>query len=391
MPDKFLKPIQQLLKQKIGLEPSLVNTWIWRKNILKRMEANAFHASQDYYHRLLCSGKELEEFIELFLVPETWFFREEKGLEFAVERCVHLLRSGRRDLAIACIPCSSGEEPYSLAMALFEAGLKGSQFKIEAFDISKKGIKKAKLALYGSYSFRGRNEMLKKKYFNSHQGNFLLKKEVIHQVHFEYGNLLDPQFCKKGPYDLIICRNLLIYFSKENQRQAIENCLQVLVSDGVLLLGQAEGAMVGKDSGFTALTKPPINAFIPTKHTKPAVPIVQETSQKNASKPIELKQSISILAKARALADAGLLEEAKALCQKRLKEQDTDEEAYFLLGIIAHAENMEKEAENYFHKTIYLSPNHCEALVYLALLADRKGDVKKAELYKRRALKAVKS
>ncbi len=386
MPDKFLKPIQQLLKQKIGLEPSLVNTWTWRKNILKRMEANAFHAPQDYYHKLLCSGKELEEFIELFLVPETWFFREEKGLEFAVERCVHLLKNGRRDLLIACIPCSSGEEPYSLAMALFEAGLKGSQFKIEAFDISKKGIKKAKLALYGSYSFRSKNEIFKEKYFNPHHGNFLLKNEVIRQVHFEYGNLLDPQFCKNGPYDLIICRNLLIYFSKENQRLAIANCLQMLTPDGVLLLGQAEGAMVGKDSGFASLTKPPINAFTPTKFTVPIVVKVQEPKQENDLKSLELKQ-VPTLAKARALADAGLLEEAKALCQKRLKEHDTDEEAYFLLGLIAHAENMEKEAENYFHKTIYLSPNHREALVYLGLLADKKGDAKTAELYKRRARK----
>ncbi len=148
------------------------------------------------------------------IVPETWFFRYPESFatlaKLATKRLAEL--NNMRALRILSLPCSTGEEPYSIAMALLDAGLKPHQFKVDGMDVSPLSVDKARRALYGKNSFRGQDIAFRDRHFIPENDGYRLSARVLEQVRLQVGNLLDPTLlANEPPYDFVFCRNLLIY------------------------------------------------------------------------------------------------------------------------------------------------------------------------------------
>lgn len=426
--------IEALLQQKIGLNAKTIGSTAIAKSINRRMLDCNLSDLTTYLKLLQISTKELEALIEDVVIPETWFFRDRKPFDF-LSRYIknEWLPMHRQPLRVLSVPCSTGEEPYSIAITLLEAGLRSKDFNIDAVDISKKSLLRAQRGVYSQNSFRGCTTAFQKQYFTSIENDYHLDKTIINNIKFMVGNLLDPQFSiTKKPYHVIFCRNLLIYLDQSARKQVIQVLSKLLNNHGLLFLGYSETGQVSS-SGFVPIRYPAAFAFrketddqssntrlcpslksnelaksdrpsaLTAKNPKNPSKTTFNSRQNNEKiKPsdsttlnsqkkllfddvqlpdINLPNSLKI---ARRFADKGQLKEAASLCKTYLNENPLNAETYFLLGQVYQAGGNEQEAEQYFQKAIYLNPNHYEALMHLALLKEYYGDQKSAIILRQR-------
>src|SRR3954468_10095421 len=182
------------LKDRIGLDVASVGEAIIERAVRQRCTHSKARDHDDYWQTLLVSADEQQALIEAVIVPETWFFRYPESFatlgNLAKARLAQL--NGVRALRILSLPCSTGEEPYSIAMAMFDAGLRGPQFSVEAVDISPLSIQRARQGVYGKNSFRGDQLGYRERFFTASEEGYRLDERVRDQVRFQSGNLLDP-------------------------------------------------------------------------------------------------------------------------------------------------------------------------------------------------------
>jgi chemotaxis protein methyltransferase CheR len=187
--------------------------------------------------------KEWEKLVEHITINETYFFREFNQLE-EFQRLVK--QQSWKEIKVLCIPCSTGEEAYSLAILAHELELlTGNRVRIIASDINKKVLEQAEKGFYSknSLSFRRLPEHKDyiNKYFIETETGFEVKKEIKQMVSFEYFNLTDyHKYSRFSGMDFIFCRNVLFYFNDEIIEKIIENFHSILKDDGFLFLGHAE-------------------------------------------------------------------------------------------------------------------------------------------------------
>lgn len=201
--------------------------------------------------------------VELITVNETYFFREENLLNElkTVIFPLYKHRPSYNPLRIWCAACSSGEEPYTLAMLIKETNLfnEGS-VEIIASDINKKVLNKAQNALYGkrSLSFRKMPEGMLNKYFDELDEEYKVKEEVRKLVKFKHLNMFDKNMKDViGNVDILICRNVLIYFDLESIRHIAKSFYDIINPNGYLLLGHAE-TVTSINPGFETIYTPSI-------------------------------------------------------------------------------------------------------------------------------------
>lgn len=241
--------IEALLKDKIGVAASIIGSKEIARAVDKRRLACDLRDLQTYLQRLQTSTQELEELIELVVVPETWFFRDWEPFTFLARYVTSewLPTQSYRTLRLLSVPCSSGEEPYSIAMTLLNAGLTPNQFCIDAVDISKKSLLRAKRAVYGRHSFRGNNLEFRQRYFTQIGDEYQLSDLVKNAVNFIHGNLLEPNFLSnQSPYNAIFCRNVLIYFESSAREQSMRNLERLLANKGLIFVGHAETTQISQ-------------------------------------------------------------------------------------------------------------------------------------------------
>ncbi|WP_175670907.1 CheR family methyltransferase [Burkholderia ambifaria] len=194
-----------------------------------------------YWQQLNASADERRALIELFVVPETWFFRDREAFatlaRLALER---LAATPGRVIRVLSAPCSTGEEPYSAAMALLDAGLDPASFMIDALDLSVRAIEQARLGCYGRNAFRGTATEFRARYFTPAADGWLLDERVRARVQFRQANLIEPGVDTDVRYDFVFCRNVLIYFDRDAQDRVIGSLESWLADDGMLFVGPAE-------------------------------------------------------------------------------------------------------------------------------------------------------
>jgi chemotaxis protein methyltransferase WspC len=396
--------ITRILHLAMGFDAAALSQSAVERAVRNRMAACGHHDEASYLVYLRVSQPELAHLIEEMVVPETWFFRDGKPFEVLQRYAIDewLPANPERPLRLLSVPSSSGEEPYSAAMALLDAGLPPERISVEAVDISNVALAKARRGVYGKNSFRNAPPWLLERYFTATPHGWLLHEAVRKLVHFSQANLLGPDFAlTRGAYDVIFCRNLLIYFDAQNRERALSTLDRLLLPQGILFVGHAESAPV-LDKFFTSAISP--NAFAYRKKN-PLVekPIVQGRSARRReavhmppvektpirawpvaqSEPVAEKRAT--LEQAQQLADQGRLEEAATQCEILLREQGASAQAYYLLGLVRDAGGNVESARDSFNKAVYLEPNHYEALVQLALLAERQGDTTNAASLRQRA------
>jgi chemotaxis protein methyltransferase CheR len=173
--------------------------------------------------------------INALTTNETYFY-----IEFAqIEVCVKASKSLSSHISILCAPSSTGEEPYSIAMALLEAGV--TNFSIVGIDINQQAIDAAKEAVYETMHLRNLNASLVARYFDDRDGRYALKQSVKSKVSFRVANIFDSSFASIGKFDFVFSRNMLIYFDKETKVKA-RKILEGLLKEGAhdLFFGHAD-------------------------------------------------------------------------------------------------------------------------------------------------------
>jgi len=215
----------------------------------------------EYGGYLRVEPKEWDTLIELITVNETYFFREENLLE-EFQKVILPQYKGRtpdNPLRIWCSACSSGEEPYTLVILCEETGLfEAGAVEIIGSDINKKVLEKARRGSYNkkSFSFRTMPKEFLDKYFTYYDEDYRIRDSIKAMVDFRCLNLLDENIAEKiGKVDIILCRNVLIYFDRNAINKVIRSLYEVLKDGGYLLLGHAE-TITGMNSGFETIYTP---------------------------------------------------------------------------------------------------------------------------------------
>ncbi|HEY9726230.1 MAG TPA: CheR family methyltransferase [Chroococcales cyanobacterium] len=419
--------IEALLQQKIGLDPNIIGSNQIARAVHQRLLACGLSDVKTYRLLLETSPEELDALIETIVVPETWLFRDREPFAFLSHyvKTEWLPASPNNVLHILSLPCSTGEEPYSIAICLLETGLQSNNFQIDAVDISQKALDYAQEGIYTQKSFRGGNLSLRQLYFNPVGTKYQLKELVRNSVRFTRGNILEPlSLQEKKPYHVIFCRNLFIYFTPAARKRAIQVLSSLLTDRGLLFVGHSETSAI-PPLKFVPVSHPLAFAFRKLEQTQDLIKTKALTSQsrlrrregklsnlspkpdektdvsatsrreRTAKKNVPLPSPISpsqptianpesTLETARVLADRGQLNEAATLCETYLSQARVNAEAYVLLGQVRQAQGQEDQAVQCFEKAIYLEPNCYEALIHLALLKEHSGDVKGATLIRQR-------
>ncbi len=220
----------------------------------------------DQYISYLTMGPyQMEEFQEMFnriTINETSFFRNEAQLAVFEDQILPELleaRSKTKRLRIWSAACSTGEEPFTLAMLLHRTlGVRLSDWRIEILgtDISEKALAVAQEGIYTSYAVRTTPSLMKDRYFKQDGRNFVLDDTIRSMVNFEKHNLKDRMAARRhGIWDIIFCRNVLIYFDDDMKRDVISMFAKQLAPDGTLFIGHSERIKTLTDE-FTQLQIP---------------------------------------------------------------------------------------------------------------------------------------
>lgn len=401
-----MQHIEAILRKGIGLDAASIGSSLIERTVRLRMKLHGLKSTADYEQVLLSSVDEFNELIEAIVVTETWFFRDREPFNAFTAIAVGewLLKHPAEPLRILSVPCSSGEEPYSLAMCLLDAGVAQERFQIDAVDISQNALLRAARGIYGKNSFRGQDLSFRDRHFTEVKDGYALNGLVRQQVNFQRDNVLDDGFLADAPtYDFIFCRNLLIYFDRATQVLALAKLNRLLADDGMLFVGPAELPLVS-ESGFASANLP--HVFACRKAGAPTTPPPRPRKTKSLRLVNELpppsplsntdhaaagtapEPNPASLRLARRLADSGQLTEAAALCQTHLARHQDCAEAYYLLGLVKDAMD-NPEAMELYRKALYLDPNHYETLVHAALWLEKNGDAMAAQAFKRRAERAA--
>jgi len=196
--------------------------------------------------------EQLQALIEAVVVPETWFFRDVEAFNALVKLArVRLLDQPFKSVRILSMPCSTGEEAYTAAMAMLDAGIAPERFSIDAIDISGRALDIARHAHYGGNAFRSRALGLRERFFAPAADQWRLLPAVTERVRFRQANLLtlDPQTFE--PFDFVFCRNVLIYFGRQTQHTAMRVLDGLLAPAGMLFVGPAETGLMMRE-GMTS-------------------------------------------------------------------------------------------------------------------------------------------
>ncbi|WEG11269.1 protein-glutamate O-methyltransferase CheR [Pullulanibacillus sp. KACC 23026] len=208
----------------------------------------------EYGDFLMHNSPEWDVLVELLTINESYFYREENQLNECCSIVLPQLKeiNKYRPIRIWSAACSTGEEPYTLSMLIHESGqILPGNVEIMATDINKKVLEKAKKGWYkdGSLAFRRIPKHLLENYFTEEEGGYQIKPYIQKMVTFRHLNLLDDKKIDEeiGKVDIILCRNVLIYFDQLMINKVIESLYRVLTPGGFLFLGHAESI---KDSGL---------------------------------------------------------------------------------------------------------------------------------------------
>ncbi len=347
-------------------------------------------------------------------IGETYFFRE-RSVMAALENQVLPTLIGRRRrekrLRIWSAACASGEEPYSIAMLLDRCLPEPAEWDVTllATDINPAALQKAAAGVYREWSFRDKPPEVKARYFKKNdQGHYELDARLKRRVTFGYLNLAEDSYPSllgnTNAMDLILCRNVLLYFAPERVRRVVEKLRRSLAPGGWLVAGQTEisllngsglearpfpGAILHRNDGAAGWLVPDVAAPAVEPPPRPAAPSASPvapvieaaldpaieaavaSAAHRAGEPVN--EVTDPAAMARALADLGRLEAAQACCQRAIASDKLNPSHYYLLAAIAQERGALAEAAMALRSALFLEPDFVLAYYALGRLAERRG------------------
>ena len=244
--EEHFKKISEIVYRSSGINLKKGKEALVRARLAKRLRARRMHDVQEYLDYLQSAEGSHEQalFIDAMTTNKTSFFREAEHFNYLRDQVLPELKSRR--LRFWSAACSSGEEPYTLAIWLREnmPDIDTRDALILATDISRRMLDKARLAVYPAEALQSLPSSQFKRYFislNGQQaGNYRVVESIRKMVRLAWLNLLEP-WPMKGPFNVIFCRNVMIYFDRPTQQQLINRFYELLEPGGYLFVGHSEG------------------------------------------------------------------------------------------------------------------------------------------------------
>ncbi len=431
--------LQQLITERTGLLLQDTELGELRRHVAARMAALKIADVDLFLAKLATSNEEWSALYKVITTGESYFLRDQGQIDLLYSHILPDLltrRSQARSLSVWSAGCSTGEEVYSLAILLDQIAaersldLAGWRISLLGTDLNPQACRHAQAGIYGKWSFRGVPVGVQNRYFSQQGHNEWRVNDTLRRfVHFRPLNLLQDPYPPGGSVDLILCRNVLIYFANAAIAQVVDKFSQTLRPDGYLLIGHGElqgqthpaltaqflpGSTVYRRQGQPSVAPRPQAPAAP-RSTRPRVqtsaarsvslprgrPNVATASLTDASPPqIQewlataqaaldrgetcqathlaervLTQSPSsvpaYLILAQAQANLGQLARARSLCTKAIKLDPLSPQPHYLLAHIAQESMDADEARQHYQKTLYLDPVFVPALLELSMLLDQ--------------------
>ena len=426
LPDALLSRLSDFLESEIGLHFPRERWRDLERGIAAASRESGYAQAEAYVDWLLAAPltrSQIEGLASQLTVGETYFFREQRSFDILEQQILPELLRARaqteKRLRIWSAGCCSGEEPYSIAMLLDRLIPDFEQWNVTilATDINPRFLRKAARGIYGAWSFRDTPGWLKERYFTRRQdGRFEIQPRIRRMVSFSYLNLADDAYPSlvngTNAMDVILCRNVLMYFAQARARQSVDKLHRSLVDGGWLITSPAETSNV-QFSAFTAVEFPGAFLYCKTaaggprtvavrlpaawydgEATAPYSPAPAAPSEpvafgvaRSAFAPEVLREAGAEQAKeaedadspehdghderdtprrkARACADEGRLAEASAWCEQAIAADKLNPAHYFLLAAIEQERGQSETAERSLGRALYLEPDF--ALAHFAL------------------------
>ena len=362
-----LEPFKQLIKGHCGLQFEGDDATRLAQALHERCTHHAV-ALPAYLALVQRSASELQELVNLLTINETYFFRESAQIDWLVQHLAPRLLAcsqGAWPIRILSAACSTGEEPYSIALALWEkyGDHAARWFTVLGGDIDSHALARARAALYSDFSFRGVPEQVRQRHFTRTAQGWQLAQPVREMVAFHELNLLAPahdgalQDC-----DVVFCRNVSIYFDTPTRRTIQQGLAALLRDEGVLVIGLAEtlandlGVLpLVEDAGLFYFAKGPLDGPLhqaaQPSHAGPAALVLRTPAAQPASAvpsapppPLSLPQGWALPPSAAAPAAASSWESALTQARQLVREKD-DAAAWPLLQAVLAAQPQHPEAQ----------------------------------------------
>lgn len=402
--------IESLLASRIGFDTQTVGASAVDTAFRLAMHQAGFADAAAYARRVAVDPAAWEALVDRIVVQETSFFRDGAPFDLVAEFAyARWRRDPMQIVRILSCPCSTGEEPYSLAMALLDGGLPKGSFLVSGVDLSQAAVAAARGGDFRSSSFRGTDLSYRARYFDpTPDGRWRVRDVARTRVDVRQGNILSPDFlADQAPFDIVFCRNLMIYLHASAKAVTMAAIRRLMEPDGMLVVGHAESA-IARDHGFTPIRRAGAFAFVKAipgivehapgvvrqtdspgvpkpRSTVPAAAVVSPRAAVPPSNALALAPPESALTRARRLADAGYLQEALQVCREHLERAPDSAEGHFLMGVLHDAEGSWPLALPSLRRALYLDPSHLGALRHMALKREASGDDMGAERLRDRA------
>jgi len=240
--------LSALIQERSGLHYTMEHIDFIADKLSSRAIEAGFDSLLDYYYYLRydpASGPEMDALLNALVVHETYFFRELDALKWMVRDLVGPLAAAGQKPRIWCAACSTGEEPYTTAMLLAEGGLSG-QVDLVASDLSARAIARAKAGEFGPRSLRQMipSDGLEARWLTVNGGHIRVHDELKQAIEWRQINLADAEaIAALGLFDVVVCRNVLIYFSHDTTRRVVNHLTAALKPCGSLLVGVSESLL----------------------------------------------------------------------------------------------------------------------------------------------------
>lgn len=239
----------QVLK-KTGIDLSSYKERQMKRRIESMIKRNGKKDFEEYFNLIDKDVDRFNEFINYLTINVSEFFRNPSQWENLQDIVIPKLMAGKQNIKIWSAACSTGEEPYTIAMVMSHF-LPLSKIKIQAYDIDDEAINKAKLGIYSEKSIANVPAEFKKKYFEQIGQSYKISDEIKKCVEFKKFNLLKDPYPTN--YDLIVCRNVMIYFTEEAKDEMYHKFNEALIPGGILFVGSTEQIIMPNKYKFNSL------------------------------------------------------------------------------------------------------------------------------------------
>jgi len=253
MSEEEFRLIRDMIYSHCGLFFDSDTKYLLEKRLSRRLQLYQLQSFKDYHYFLKYDRKkdqELSDLMDVLTTNETYFFREAFQLKALTDEILPELKAakeqkGEKTLRIWSAGCSTGEEPYTIAMLIMEmGGFHGWRVEIVGTDISNRVLQHSRKAVYGKSSFRTTEERYVRRFFQEQEDGFRVNDEVRELVTISHLNLFDQnRLALLGKMDVIFCRNVIIYFDQTAKKKVVDIFYRMLHEGGHLLLGHSESLM----------------------------------------------------------------------------------------------------------------------------------------------------